>query len=397
MKLIERTQYLDVMLAVLDVPDIKVITGIRRCGKSSLLLQFIGRLQSENQDVHVIHLNLNQKEAEPYLEYHRLYEYIDAQYLDGKNNIVCIDEVQMCAGFEKAVSWLYESGKYSLYITGSNAFLSASDLATLFTGRTFEIPVYPFSFAEYCAYHAESDVQKAFSAYLHDGGMAGSYLLPTPELRSRYLASIFTTLIVRDIQTKYHIQNETLLHRITDFLLDNIGNQTSLTSLAKQISTKTKTETHQTIGKYVLYLERSFLFYKIVRYDIAGKKYLASQEKYYICDHAFRYAIHGQKNLDYGRVMENIVALELRRRGYEVYVGVLRSAEINFIALRQHEKIYIQVCTDISHPETFRREITPLLQIKDNYPKYILTRTGTEPCDHKGILIYDIADWLRQP
>ncbi|HJJ35990.1 MAG TPA: ATP-binding protein [Methanocorpusculum sp.] len=396
MKLIERMQYLDIMVALLDVPDIKVITGIRRCGKSALLLQFTERVQSVRQDVNIIRLNLDRHEAEPYLEYHRLYDFVESQYQEGRKNVVCIDEVQMCSGFEKAISWLHESGKYSLYITGSNAFLSASDLATLFTGRTFEIPVFPFSFAEYCAYYPEYAPFDAFGNYLQEGGMPGAYLLPSQQLRYQYVSSVFSTLIVRDIQAKYHIRNVALLQKVTDFLLDNVGNQTSLTSIAKQISVGNTMETHQTIGKYITYLERSFLFYKIPRYDVAGKKYLSTQEKYYLCDHVFRYAVHGRKNQDYGRVMENIVAIELLRRGYEVYVGVLRSAEIDFIALRRDEKLYIQVCDDISHPETFKREITPLLQIKDNYPKIILTRTWHEPYDHEGVQICDLGGWLRQ-
>ena len=394
MKLIERSEYLDRMLGVVGAPDIKVITGIRRSGKSKLMEAFISRMKVIDPQCNIVHIKFNLAEFEGLIEYHSLYDYINAHYVEGKQNILCIDEVQMCKEFEKAVNSLYEEGRFDIYITGSNAFLLSSDLATLFTGRTYEIEVYPFSFAEFCKYYELDDVYKAFDRYALEGGMAGSYPYRNPEDRFKYIRSVFDTLILRDIVQKYRIKNELLLMSICDFLLDNTSNITSVRNIAATlVSRKVKTN-DKTVGKYINYLCDAFAFYKVRKYDVRGKKYLSSQDKYYIADHSFRYAKLGTKNLDYGRVYENIVALELLRRGYEVYAGALYKKEIDFVAVRRNERIYIQVSDDISNPGTFDREVSPLLKIADAYPKYVVARTRHDDYQHEGVRVVDIANWL---
>lgn len=231
----------------------------------------------------------------------------------------------MCEGFEKAINGLHASEKYDIYITGSNAFLLSSDLATLFTGRTFEIKVYPFSFSEYMEYF---------------------------DLKDRYEAL-----------DKYVLEGDEKIH-------------------------------HTTVGNYMQYLCNAFAFYKVRRYDIKGKKYLSSNDKYYLSDHTFRYAKLGTKNMDYGRILENIVAIELLRRGYEVYVGILYKKEIDFVAVKRSEKIYIQVYDNISDEKTFEREVASLLKIKDAYSKYVIARTRHDEYQYEGIRVIDIADWL---
>ena len=321
-------------------------------------------------------------------------QYIEDAYADGRNNYVFIDEVQMCDGFEKAINSLHASEKYDIYITGSNAFLLSSDLATLFTGRTFEIEVYPFSFAEFMQYYELSDPYSAFTRYIQEGGMSGSYLYKTPETKYNYIADVFNTLIVRDIKQKYKIRNMPLMERLCDFLIDNISNLTSTRSVAANFNKEQVTTNDRTISAYIKYLCNAFAFYKVRRYDIQGKRYLASNDKYYLCDHSFKYANLGTKNADYGRMIENIVAIELLRRGYELYAGVLYKKEIDFVAIKRSEKIYIQVANSVDDPATFQREIDPLMKIKDNYPKMILARTHQEAYQHEGIQIVDVADWL---
>lgn len=394
MKLINRINYLDKILSVVGTPDIKVITGVRRSGKSKLLEALKSHLLQNDPDINIIHINFNMPEYEELTEFTSLYDYINNNYKIGCENVVMIDEIQMCNNFEKAINGLHASEKYDIYITGSNAFLLSSDLATLFTGRTFEIKVYPFSFSEFQQYFKYDNNYDAFDKYVLEGGMSGSYLYKDIEAKYNYINEVYHTLIVRDIRTKYHIRNVALMDRISDFLMDNISNLTSARSLADTFNSNKDKINHKTVGSYMQYLCNAFAFYKVRRYDIQGKKYLASSEKYYLCDHSFRYAKLGTKNMDYGRVYENIVAIELMRRGYEIYVGTLYKKEIDFVAIKRDEKIYIQVSDDISSKKTFEREVSPLLSIRDAYPKILIARTRHDSYQYEGIRIIDIADWL---
>lgn len=396
MKLIERSEYLNKVINVIGTPDIKVITGVRRSGKSKLLEAFKKYVLKNIDDANVIHINFNLTKFEELKEYHKLNDYIEEKYIEGKENFVLIDEVQMCPNFELTINSIHASEQYDIYITGSNAFLLSSDLATLFTGRTIEIKVFPFSFSEYLKYYSYTDVYSAFDKYIKEGGMAGSYVYKDEEQRYDYVKNVFETLIVRDIHTKYKIRNNTLMDRIVDFLMDNISNLTSARNIADTLNSNKDKINHKTVGNYLTYLCNAFAFYKFRRYDIKGKKYLSSNDKYYLSDHTFRYAKLGTKNLDYGRVLENIVAIELLRRGYEVYVGVLYKKEIDFVAIKRNEKIYIQVSDDINREETFKREVSPLLSIKDAYPKMVIARTRHEDYQYEGIKIIDIANWLAQ-
>lgn len=394
MKIIEREVYLNKLISIKGTPDIKVITGIRRSGKSKLLEEYIEWIETHEPDSNIIYIDLTQLKYEALKEYHALNNYIEDKFERKKSNYVFIDEVQMCEQFELTINSLHSTGRYDIYVTGSNAFLLSSDLATLFTGRTYEIEVYPFSFSEYLNYYGISDIQSAFDAYIKEGGMSGSYLYREQDEKYKYLADIFDTLILRDIRQKYKIRNVALMEKIADFMMDNISNLTSSRKIADTLTKNVDSINHKTVGSYLDYLCNAFAFYKVRRYDIRGKKYLTSNEKYYLSDHAFRFAKLGTRNLDYGRVMENIVALELMRRGYEIYVGVLYKKKIDFVAVKQNEKIYIQVSDDISNEKTFEREVDSLLKIKDAYPKILIARTKHEQYQYEGIQVIDIAEWL---
>lgn len=393
MKLIERNYYLNALLAVKDIPDIKVITGVRRSGKSKLMDALISVI-SKDISANIVRIKLNLKKNESLLDGDKLYEYIEQQYDDEKNNYLFIDEVQMCDGFERVINSIYEEELYDIYLTGSNAFLLSSDLATLFGGRVFEVKLYPFSFKEYLKYFPSDNVDVAFDDYVKKGGMAGSYLYKTDEDARKYINGIYRTTITKDIVTKFKIENEDLLVMIGNFLMDNVGNQTSIRNVASKLTSGTYKTNDKTVGAYIDYLCRSFLFYPIQRYDIKGKKYLESDKKYYLSDLSFRFSELGTKDADYGHLYENIVALELLRRGYEVYVGKLYEKEVDFVAIKEGEKLYIQVSDDISREETIKRELAPLLSIKDAYPKMIIARTKHDETQHDGIRIVDIARWL---
>ena len=394
MKIIKR-DYLKDLISIIGTPDIKVITGVRRSGKSKLLEEFKKYIQKNIKNNNIIEINFNSLDFEELKEYHKLNDYIESKYKENFNNFILIDEVQMCEGFEKTINSLHASEKYDIYITGSNTFLLSSDLATLFTGRTFEIEIFPFSFKEYIEYYGYKDIDEAFNNYIYEGGMSGSYLYEENDKKYDYILDVYKTLIVRDIVEKYNIKNIELFDNITNFMMDNISNLTSIRSITNYLNQYDNEVNHKTIGAYIQYLCNSFLFYKIKRYDIQRKKYLKTIDKYYLVDPTFKYAKLGIKNVNYGRNYENIVAIELMRRGYEIYVGELYNSEVDFVAMKRNEKIYIQVSDNIENEKTFQREVNSLLKIKDAYPKILIARTKHDMYLYEGIQVYDIARWLN--
>ena len=395
MKLIKRN-YLQELIEVMGTPDIKVITGVRRSGKSKLLEMFKKYINENVENANIININFNLVKFDNLREYHALNDYIQKNYIEAKRNFVLIDEVQMCDGFERTINSLHAEERYDIYITGSNAFLLSSDLATLFTGRTYEIEIYPFSFKEYLEYFKYKDIDEAFKNYVMEGGMSGSYVYTEYNQKYNYINDVYNALIVRDIQQKYNIQNIGLMDSLTEFMMDNISNLTSYRNIANKLNENNLNTNDKTIASYMKYLCDAFAFYKIRRYDIQGKKYLSTIDKYYLVDHTFKYARLGTKNINYGRVYENIVAIELLRRGYEVYVGTLYNKEIDFVAMKRNEKIYIQVSDNIDNDDILKREVESLLQIKDAYPKVIIARTKHDDYQYEGIQIYDIANWLAR-
>ena len=320
MKLIERKSYLQKLIDVEGTPDIKVVTGVRRSGKSKLLEAFKHHVVSSDPDANIIHVNFNLTEFEGLMEYHALDEFVRAAYVPGA-------------------------------------------------------------------------IDGAFDRYVHTGGMSGSYPYKNEADRSAYVKDVFETLIMRDIRQKYDVRNPDLLNRLSEFLMDNVSNVTSARSVASSLEGDTEAN-HKTVGSYIEYLCNAYAFYKVRRYDIRGKKYLSSGDKYYLSDHSFRLAKLGTRNMDWGRVYENMVAIELLRRGYELYVGKLYQKEVDFVAMRGSEKMYVQVSDDISAFATFEREVDPLLRIRDGYPKFLIARTRHETYDHEGIMIHDLARWL---
>ena len=393
MKLIDRNSYLNQLQAVKGIPDIKVITGIRRSGKSKLMDAFISSFPKDD-NTNIIRIKLNLKTFENLRDSDKLYSYISSHYDEDKSNYLFVDEIQLCEHFEWVINSLYEEEKYDIYLTGSNAFLMSSDLATLFGGRVFEIKLFPFSFNEYLSYYPSEDIDVSFDSFVQKGGMSGSYLYKTTEDARKYVESIYKTTITKDIVTKYKIENEQLLLMIGDFLMDNIGSSSSIRNIANKLSSSTYNTNDKTVGAYISYLCKAFLFYPINRYDIKGKNYLESDIKYYLADLSFRFAVLGTKRPDYGHLYENLVAIELLRRGYEVYVGKLYDKEIDFVAIKDGTKTYIQVSDDISREETFIREVSPLLRIRDAFPKILIARTKHEKSQYQGIEIIDIARWL---
>ena len=372
MNYIERPEYMQRLLDLMGTPDIKIITGVRRSGKSELMKAYIRRIREIQPEANIIFVDFFDLKYEGLKEYHALYDYIESHYAAGKQNYVFVDEVQLCEKFELAINSLHTSRKYDLYITGSK-----------------------FSFAEFCRYYAdEQDTAKLFDDYVIKGGLAGSYEYRTERDRTNYIRDVYDTIINRDLVTKYHLPDTTTLEHLAEFMMDNVSNLTSPNNISDTLTANVVVTNHKTVGNYIKYLCDAYVFYGVRRYDIRGKKYLKTSVKYYLSDTGIRFARLGRRNLDYGRMYENIVCIELMRRGYEVYVGKLYQKEVDFVAVRGDEKMYIQVSDDISRPETFEREYDPLLKIKDAYPKLILANTRHETYDYEGIKIHNLSDWL---
>ncbi len=397
MKTITRTEYLNRLIELNQTPDIKIITGVRRSGKSKLMQAYVEYLKKHFEDINIIFIDFMDLIYEEIREYHALYAYIEEHYQEGKTNYLFVDKVQMCPQFELAIDSLYSKEKYDIYITGSNDFLLGADLAELFTGRYIEIHVFPFSFQEYCQYYDENgDREKLFDEYCINGGLAGSYAYRTEQYRINYIKEVYDMIVTRDLVQKYSLPDTSVLQRLSEFLMDNISNLTSPNKVSQFLTANKTITNHVTVGRYIKYLCNASVFYDIKRYDIRGKKYLKSYEKFYLCDTGIRYAILGSGNVDDGRVYENIVCMELLRRGYDVYVGKLYQKEIDFVAQKGSEKIYIQVSDNVSDQNTLERECLPLLQIRDAYPKKVIARTRHPKYSYEGIEICNIVDWLLQ-
>lgn len=395
MKLIQRQLYINQLEGLINTPDIKIITGIRRCGKSKLLNAFAKHILQTDKTANIINIDLTKIKFEHLKEYHALNNYIEQNYREGVNNYLMIDEVQLCQNFELTINSLHSDEKYDIYLTGSNAFLLSSDLATLFTGRYIEIHVYPFSFKEYCTYfEIVDDYDNHFKDYIKIGGLAGAYTYKYDSDKEKYIRDVYDTILIRDLVDKYRLGSAVVLKKISEYLMDNVSNISSSRNISNALIADGTETNYKTVGNYIEHLCHAFVFYEAGRYDVRGKTYLQSMSKYYLADTGIRLAVLGKRNMDWGRMLENIVYIELLRRGYEVYAGKLYQKEIDFVAMKANEKVYIQVSDDISGENTFRREVEPLLKIRDAYPKILLARTRHEESDYEGISIIDIPRWL---
>lgn len=398
MKLIKRIDYLSVLKAVKDAPDIKILCGMRRAGKSKLMDEHVRFIRKTKPRANIISIDMTLLKNERLKDYHILYDYIKARTKKAGVNYLFIDEVQMCPKFELVINSLHEERnvRYDIYLTGSNAFLLSSDLTTLFTGRHHEIKTYPFSFREFRRYFlAEKDIDSAFDRYVIDGGLSGSYLYKDESARVGYVREVYQTILRRDIVQRFKLPDSRVLERLAEFLMDNIGNVTSANNVSSSLVADHVPTNHVTIGNYLGHLADAYLFHELKRYDVRGRRCLEQSGKYYLMDHAIRYAVLGRRNMDYGHVYENIVCIELLRRGYEVYVGKLYQKEIDFVAMKGSEKIYVQVSDDISDGKTLARELEPLRKIRDSYPKLLIARTRHDETDRDGVRIIDIARWLE--
>ncbi len=392
---VDRETYMERLRSLEGTRDIKVITGMRRSGKSELMRAFAASTAQEDPASNNVYIDLLDLDNEPLLEYHALHRRITELHRDGIRNRLFIDEVQLCDGFEKAVNSIHARGGWDIYLTGSNAFLLSSDLATLFTGRHREIHILPFSFGEYRSFFGgQGAIDDDFDGYVRRGGLAGSYDYGDISESYGYIRDVYKTILTRDLVQKFSLSDTSVLERVAEYMMDNSGNLNSPNNIASSLDANRVPTNHVTVGRYISHLRDAFVFYEARRYDIKGRKYLSTQAKHYVCDTGMRYAVLGTRNMDWGRMYENIVFLELVRRGYEIYVGKLYQKEVDFVAKRGSELVYIQVSDDIGASTTLERELAPLLSIRDAFPKVLIARTRHEPYTREGVVVLDLARWL---
>lgn len=393
--MVERKLYMDKIKKLKDQQIIKVVTGVRRCGKSTLLKQFQAYLlESGVSPEQIIAINFEDVANEHLLEYHALHDYVTKRLSQGKMTYIFLDEIQAVPDFQKAVDSLFIRENTDIYITGSNAHMLSGELATLLSGRYIEIPMLPLSFAEYLELSG-LDKRAAWQNYFQYGGFPYAVQIADNEIRDDYLSGIYHTVLVKDIAARKRINDIGLLESVVKFLFDNIGNIVSSKKIADSLTSFGRKTTPVTAENYVTALCDAFILYKAERYDVQGKQHLKSLEKYYAVDMGLRRLLLGNRRRDIGHILENIVYLELIRRGCKVSIGKVGDLEIDFIAERNGEKIYYQVSATVMDENTFEREITPLKRVHDHYPKYIITMDEL-PMDEDGIKVVNVIDFLLQ-
>ncbi|MBP2058828.1 putative AAA+ superfamily ATPase [Lactobacillus colini] len=392
--MILRPTYLEKLDQLRDKQIIKVLTGVRRSGKSTLLELYQNKLLKEGVQPEQIQVfNFEDWGLTDLTDYQKLYEYINERLVHNKMNYIFIDEIQNVSHFEKAVDSLFIKKNVDLYITGSNAFMLSGELVTLLSGRYIEIPVYPFSFKEFIETEKNLSKSEALAHYLDRGGFPFATELKDNNTYLSYVQGIINTVLIKDILSRMQRGNATLLEAIAAFLTDASGSLINTNKITNTLMSNKLKTTNMTVISYLEKLVNSYLFYQCSRYDIAGKKYLQVNNKYYPVDPALRRALLGQKRPNMGSRLEGIVYLELKRRGYEVYVGRLGNKEIDFVAVKDGVREYYQVSLSLQDEKTYQREITPFLAIKDNYRKILLTQDPGNYNDN-GIEQKNVIDWL---
>lgn len=397
--IIERNQYLQTLINFKDQDLIKVVTGIRRCGKSTLFDIYINYLKEQGiKDNQIIHINLEDADYD-FKDYKELYNYIKSK-IDSKNNYyVFLDEVQNVKEFQKAVDSLYIKKNIDVYITGSNAYLLSGELATLLSGRYIEIKMLPLSFKEYVSAFEDKNYSRLFLDYMKNGGMPGniSILRDNPNEIDKYLDGIFSTIVYKDIMARSNITDKILLESVIKFIFDSVGSPISTKKISDTLTSKGMSTSNHTVENYIIAFLESFLIYKAERFDVKGKNLLARDYKYYSVDTGLRSFLLGKKaDSDMGHILENIVYLELLRRGYKVYVGKVNDLEIDFVAENRKGLNYFQVSLSVRDEKVFERELKSLQKTGDHYPKYLLTYDQDLEADYDGIKKINVIDWLLE-
>lgn len=397
--MIERKKYMSLLEKWRDKKVIKVVTGVRRCGKSSLLRMFREKLSDNGvEERQILEFNFEDLSNEPFLDYHVLYSHIRNNLCGDRMNYIFFDEIQMVENFQKVVDSLFLLDNVDLYVTGSNAYLLSGEIATLLTGRYVEIKLFPFSFAEYIeALPEETPHDTAYRHFSEKGGFPYTVQIANDdEMLREYLTGLYNTIVLKDVVARRKITDVMMLESIVRFLADNIGNLSVIKRISDAMTSQGRKVSVHTVENYISALSDSYIFYPVYRYDAKGKQLLKTGQKYYLVDTGLRNIINGTKGGDLGHILENIVFLELARRGGEIYVGKVDNAEIDFIVIKGEAREYYQISLSVRDENTMQRELAPLQAIQDYYPKYLLTLDNDPVVLHNGIKQMYVIDWLLQ-
>lgn len=395
--MINREEYLNELIRWKDKDLIKVVTGIRRCGKSTLFDLFIDYLKTSGvKSNQIIHINLEDADYD-FKDYKELYHFINEKIISEDNFYVFLDEVQNVPGFQRAVDSLYIKKNVDVYITGSNAYLLSGELATLLSGRYIEIKMLPLSFKEYVSAFDNNNYQQLFLDYMRNGGMPGNINILKSNVNDldKYLDGIFSTIVYKDIMARNNITDKLLLESVIKYIFDSIGSPISIKKISDTLTSKGISTSNHTVENYITALLESFLIYKAERFDVKGKNLLARDYKYYVVDSGLRSYLLGKKaDSDMGHILENIVYLELLRRGYKVYVGKVDDLEVDFVAENRDGLRYYQVALTVRDEKVLERELRSLQKTGDHYPKTLLTLDMDLETDYDGIKKINVVDWL---
>lgn len=395
--MINREEYLDELIRWKDKDLIKVVTGIRRCGKSTLFDLFIDYLKMSGvKSNQIIYINLEDADYD-FKDYKELYHFINDKIVSEDNFYVFLDEVQNVPGFQRAVDSLYIKKNVDVYITGSNAYILSGELATLLSGRYIEIKMLPLSFKEYISAFDNNNYQQLFLDYMRNGGMPGNINILKSNVNDldKYLDGIFSTIVYKDIMARNNITDKLLLESVIKYIFDSIGSPISIKKISDTLTSKGISTSNHTVENYITALLESFLIYKASRFDVKGKNLLARDYKYYVVDSGLRSYLLGKKaDSDMGHILENIVYLELLRRGYKVYVGKVDDLEVDFVAENRDGLRYYQVALTVRDEKVLERELRSLQKTGDHYPKTLLTLDMDLETDYDGIKKINVVDWL---
>ena len=395
--MIIREEYLNKLKALKDKHIIKIVTGIRRCGKSTLLLQFQDWLLEQGIDQsQIIFINFEDLEYEDLNDYRSLHQYIKENLKKNRKTYIFLDEIQNVDQFPKVLDSLQLNPDIDLYVTGSNAYMLSSEIATLISGRYIQIEMLPLSFKEYClAKGGFEDRITRYTEYLVSSSFPYALALDSePNIIRDYLESIYNTIVIKDIMNRKQVTDSMMLQSVLKFIFDNIGNPFSTKKIADTMTSDGRKIDSKTIEKYLTALKESYVIYQAKRFDIKGKQYLKTLDKYYVVDIGLRYMLLGKQAMDAGHILENIIYLELLRRSYDVYVGKVDSFEVDFVAQNQDGNHYYQVALTVREEATLNRELRPLQMLQDDYPKVLLTLDDDPSRDIDGIKILNARDWL---